>query len=314
MKRRSENTFKQISKLPRLDETSPSPFELLLGRPGYHFILEQICGYLNTNDLISCHQVSKGFHALLKKSKQWYIGQLHFMRKAPKTFTEYDKDGKPKKKEIIDVKFPEWLEVFNYFETKVQTKKLRDFTQFMKSYFKDNKVSIHFSPLFYAAVHDKSSVLKLLLQSPIDILKERIENATCLHVASNYGSFNVVKVLLETNIDINTADKDGNTPLHQACTEGYSDDGYLDIVKLLSHHSSVNINAVNKHGATPLHFACSHGHFEIVKIFLEQPGVNRRAVKQKNTNIDINAANKDGNTPLHDACMEGHFEIVKLLL
>ena len=123
MKRRSENTSKQISKLPRLDERSPSPFELLLGRPGYHFILEQICGYLNTNDLISCHQVSKGFHALLKKSKQWCIGQLHFIRKAPKTFTEHDKDCKPKnkKKEIIDVKFPEWLEVFNYFETKVQT-------------------------------------------------------------------------------------------------------------------------------------------------------------------------------------------------
>ena len=316
MKRRSENTSKQISKLPRLDERHPSPFELLLGRPGYHFILEQICGYLNTNDLISCHQVSKGFHALLKKSKQWYIGQLHFMRKAPKTFTEYDKDGKPKKQEIIDVKFPEWLEVFNYFETKVQTKKLRDFTQFMKSYFKDNKVSIHFSPLFYAAVHDKSSVLKLLLQSPIDILKERImeENLTCLHLACNCGSFNVVKVLLKTNIDINTVDKDGNTPLHHACSEGYSDDSYLDIVKLLYHHPSVNINAVNKDGVTPLHFACSQGNLDIVKLFLEQPGVNRRAVKQKNTNININAADKDGNTPLHYACWEKYPEIVQLLL
>ena len=78
MKRRSENTLK-VSKLPRLDQKSPSPFELLLRSPGYHFILEHICGYLKTNDLISCHQVSKGFHALLKKSKHWYIGQLYFI-------------------------------------------------------------------------------------------------------------------------------------------------------------------------------------------------------------------------------------------
>ena len=236
MKRRSENTSKQISKLPRLDERNPSPFVLFLGRPGYHFILEHICGYLNTNDLRSCHQVSKGFHALLKKSRQWYTGQLHFMRKSPKTFTEYDKDYKPKnkKKEIIDAKFPEWLEVFKYFETKVKTNKLRDFTCFMKSYFKDSKVSILYSPLFYAAQHDKSNTLKLLLQSPIDILKERImeDNLTCLHVACNCGSFNVVKILLKTNIDINTVDKDDNTPLHHACSEGYSDDSYLDIVKL----------------------------------------------------------------------------------
>ena len=60
MKRRSENTLK-VSKLPRLDQKSPSPFELLLRSPGYHFILEHICGYLKTNDLI------------------WYIGQLYFI-------------------------------------------------------------------------------------------------------------------------------------------------------------------------------------------------------------------------------------------
>ena len=118
MKRKQRNNLKPASKLQKLgdegvQEECVSPFEMLLRNPGYHFIVEQICENLNSNDLAKCHRVSKRFHVYLNHNRQWWITQLRFIRETPKAFKD---KGKVKKEDIIEDKFPEWQAVFNYFE------------------------------------------------------------------------------------------------------------------------------------------------------------------------------------------------------
>ena len=105
MERKRGKNDKQVFKLQRIenDETQ-SYFELILEGPGFHFIFEEIFSNLNSTDLAKCHRVSKRFHSLLNKSKQWWISQLKFIRITPKTFTywKWDKERKFKKQEVID--------------------------------------------------------------------------------------------------------------------------------------------------------------------------------------------------------------------
>ena len=202
MKRKRGKNYKQVFKLQRIenDETQ-SYFELLLENPGFHFIVEEIISNLNSTDMAKCHQVSKSFHRLLNRKRQWWISQLQFIRKTPKTFTywEWDQKRKFKKEEVIDEKFPSWRPVFEYFQSKVTLRKLKTFVCFMKKYYKYPNIGT--SPIFYAIADEKENIFKLILESPIDLLeREYAFNGTLLHFACFYDQKGVVKLLLGRNL------------------------------------------------------------------------------------------------------------------
>ena len=99
-----------------------------------------------------------------------------------------------------------------------------------------------------------------------------------------------------TNVNLNQGEL-GRTLLHYAAIGGH-----VEIVKLLLEDPRVDVRAVDKTGCSALHHAAVKGHVEVVKLFLEDH------------RVDVRAVDEDGWSALHDAATEGHVEMVKLLL
>ena len=108
----------------------------------------------------------------------------------------------------------------------------------------------------------------------------------------------VVKYLInECNCDIMTPDKEGNTILHVAASEGL-----LDVMKYLIDTHHYNLMTTNNKGQTVLH--CAVKHIDVVKYLINE------------CNCDIMVTDKDGWTPLHHAtsCSWGTDEVIEYLL
>ena len=78
--------------------------------------------------------------------------------------------------------------------------------------------------------------------------------------------------------------------------------GHVEVVKLLLEDPRVDVRAVCKEGCSALHSSASEGHVEVVELMLEDP------------RVDANAKSNRGNTPLHLATAENHHKVVQLLL
>jgi ankyrin repeat protein len=61
----------------------------------------------------------------------------------------------------------------------------------------------------------------------------------------------------------------GDTPLHQACKQGW-----LDIVEMLIEEYGFDPNVVTKSNENLLHYACRYGHIDIVKYFIKNQHTN----------------------------------------
>jgi ankyrin repeat protein len=103
--------------------------------------------------------------------------------------------------------------------------------------------------VYYAVVHYRSEILKLLLESGGDINRKYKEKQNILHIAVNAecedrGGFEVIKTLVEAGVEINCQDKYGNTPLWYACI--YYAINQRTIRYLLEEGADMNI--VNQYG------------------------------------------------------------------
>ena len=105
----------------------------------------------------------------------------------------------------------------------------------------------------------------------------------------------IIDQLIQNGANANVADSDGNTPLHNACSQGN-----LASVKCLLNNTKCDLNYKNKAGLTPLQVTPSK-YINVIKE-LVQHGAN------------TNTVDSDGTTPLHRACHAGQLESVKFLL
>ncbi|XP_062604986.1 ankyrin-2-like [Saccostrea cucullata] len=105
----------------------------------------------------------------------------------------------------------------------------------------------------------------------------------------------ITDILIENKIDLNTADINGQTPLHTACSGNFP-----EIVKEFL-RNKVNVNASDKDDFTPLHIACFKCHFFPVQLLIEHGG-------------RVNATDVHGSSPLHLACVIGNLEVVSTLV
>ncbi|OWT43043.1 ankyrin repeats (3 copies) domain-containing protein [Pochonia chlamydosporia 170] len=121
--------------------------------------------------------------------------------------------------------------------------------------------------------------------------------AKALHAAVRNRFSIAVEVLLAASADIESADKYGRTPLLLAAENGYG-----DIVKVLTDNGA-NVNSQDhEYGRTPLSWAAANGYEAIVKVLVEN-GAN------------INSQDRDfGRTPLWWAAANRHEAIVKVLV
>ena len=120
-----------------------------------------------------------------------------------------------------------------------------------------------------------------------------------LYWACFYGSDNrQILVLANQNNGANyVRPYIGDTPLHQACKQGW-----LDIVVILIEKYGCNPSMVSKSDESPLHYACQYGHIDVVKLLIEKYHCNPHVVTV------------DGESLLHYACFCGHIDIVIILI
>ena len=121
---------------------------------------------------------------------------------------------------------------------------------------------------------------------------------TALHLAveSKANRLALVKTLLENEANVHAESDGGWTALLNAADKGYEDVASV----LLDWGADVNARTLNNK-MTGLHWCARNGHINVVKLFLQQPGLLR------------DSKDSSGETPLLGAAQNGHLEIVSLL-
>lgn len=120
-------------------------------------------------------------------------------------------------------------------------------------------------------------------------------NCTGIHLAAYFGVMNAIRFLLGSE-DPDSKDSEGRTPLSWA-----SSNGHEDVVKLLLDQDGVEPDSRDFRGQTPLFHAVRGGHGEVVNILLSNETVNPCST------------DNSGRTPLLFATERGRGKVVKLL-
>lgn len=185
-----------------------------------------------------------------------------------------------------------------------------------------------------AAFFNASNCFQFLLDTGADPKKKDLLGRTTLHFAMASKNLEIVRsletALANTEITLNTADDNGNLPIHVACEFGFFDgvkhiymncgpkslvamnnslslpllvaayNGHLDIIKYFK-DIGVNILDVDCNGLNALHYACAGGQALVAKYLIEN-------------GINIDRTGHDSDTPILYAAQNGNLETVKLLV
>lgn len=119
-----------------------------------------------------------------------------------------------------------------------------------------------------------------------------------LHLAAQYGHKQSVALMLQYNalVDGYTRGFSPKTPLLIAAEHGHAEIADALLKK------GANPLKTDGQGRTPLHLAAHNGNEDLVKLLLEQPGV------------DVNAVDDFGRSALHHACLREKDDAAKVLL
>jgi ankyrin len=129
---------------------------------------------------------------------------------------------------------------------------------------------------------------------------------TALHIACQ--SDNIEAVVIESlldhkDINLTETDRNGNTPLHEACLHGHMEIVEVLLKKIAEKNQDVTkVNIKNNAGLTPFHIACREDHHKIVKLLLDK---YPKLLKE---------CDNDKATPLHYACRNDNIDTVRLLM
>ncbi|XP_077994555.1 uncharacterized protein LOC144448253 [Glandiceps talaboti] len=183
------------------------------------------------------------------------------------------------------------------------------------------------TPLHFAAKHDSTSVLSLLIGKAADVDAKDNDGKTPLHYAAEFGHFGVVEILVDHGATIDCTDNKGRTPLHYGSVNGHA--AVVDF--LLAVGASVQATTERRH--TPLHCAANKGHVSVVEKLVEKGAgttdkdvynwtpLHWAAAKEQHRTLKMlieKGANVNGvttgTTPLHVAASHGYLPIAEQLI
>ncbi|KAL6631668.1 ankyrin [Neocallimastix sp. 'constans'] len=141
-----------------------------------------------------------------------------------------------------------------------------------------------YTPLIRACYKENEKIIKYLIDHGADVNKSNVDPP--LNISIRFGNETIVKYLVDHGANVNLENRNGCTPLIDACYKGNE-----GIVKLLIDNKA-DVNIKCKTGETALTVACKEGNEIIVK-YLVDHGAN------------VNITDKNGLTPLIISCIEG---------
>jgi ankyrin repeat protein len=148
--------------------------------------------------------------------------------------------------------------------------------------------------LHEAALKGQAAVAKYLLACGADANARGFGNDTPLHDACSNGFNECIQILIDHGANINIKNSDGQRPM-DVCEND-------DCIAILSKKQKEleRMSARDKAGRTSLHRACATGQLEDSLILIKK-------------GADLNAKDNASWTPLHEAALNGYLDIVKVL-
>ncbi|KAL2869591.1 ankyrin repeat-containing domain protein [Aspergillus lucknowensis] len=157
------------------------------------------------------------------------------------------------------------------------------------------------SPIHLAAHFDLPDLVEELIKRGYNADLKDINGATPLALATLRGNYNIASILLKAGVSVNTVDNSGRTPLHRAIVYNKP-----DILKLLLEQKGIDINTGHPKWShlTPLLIAAAIGRVEAIELLIARP------------DLDVNkeCSSPKGTTALIYAARRGESDAVKALL
>ena len=156
------------------------------------------------------------------------------------------------------------------------------------------------TPLHLAVLFGHTKIVKCLIDEYKYIADIKSSEGTdILYEACSLGYIELAELMLEYyDLDpLSIIDKDGNTSLHTAASNGQK-----KVVNLLLSKYKCPVDHRNNTNRTPLHCACNRGDLGTVKMLVLE------------YKADLLARDKDNNTPLVIAVSSGHDSVVSYLI
>ena len=148
----------------------------------------------------------------------------------------------------------------------------------------------------YTILQKKGSyeLVKAVADMGIDINLQTNEGKNCLHIAAEYGYFNLCWTLIRKhNVDMQLPDHERLTALHY-----FGRKGSYELVKAVA-DMGTDINLETNEGKNCLHISAEEGHMNLCRMLICKH------------NSDVHLPDHDGWTALHYFAQIGSYELVK---
>ena len=121
-----------------------------------------------------------------------------------------------------------------------------------------------------SALRELVTLIKQVKNNPNYIIDKptKLEKFTALHIATRCQYVECVALLIEAGANVNACDKDGNTPLHFACSTN------PQICKLLLNCRDIKPNLANDKSLRPLHVAIEKGADRCIDVLMQHKEIN----------------------------------------
>lgn len=153
--------------------------------------------------------------------------------------------------------------------------------------------------LFSAAKSGDTEVLRRLIAAGASPNSANDEGQTPLHIAAFEGHLGAVQALIDSGADVNARDAMQWTPIFKAAYNHEQDCGYAPVVKALV-DAGADVNARIGFGLTPLMLAAGGGEGAVCEVLL-------------NAGADAMASNEAGRTALQMAKERHWVDVINLL-
>lgn len=124
---------------------------------------------------------------------------------------------------------------------------------------------IHMTDIHLACVENKYNIVEQLIKNTTYLNLKNNIGETPLFVSCKKNNINIVKLLINKGCDLNESTFFKYTPLHIAAINKH-----YEIAKLLIFHGAIMDKQNTYNGNTSLHEACTNGCIDIIKLFLKK--------------------------------------------